>query len=284
MGFLTIAQETQPIMLVGKAGTGKSTTAIDMLPNANRYFANLMPELDIYSLTDEGIIIEDVHYKANIDLIKSLIIEYSGPLVLTCHNEKDIPSEIKTLCKIKRVGSKNYLREEIKTLAPRSSEPYLLEDAIFGIVMEYLRETDRDKVAHKLKVNKPSDTQIMSWLNENIHPNRLIYVDARVRRRLPMKYFYEMLAYLYDGRDFNRPQFPKRGTYSKIPGLCRRLRLKSHEEYLLRDLVKDEVVSDWAKTKLNNAECRLLGLGEKRRKKKTDRVIPKGRSSLTEWL
>ena len=58
--------------------------------------------------------------------------------------------------------------------------------------IDYLRETNRDKIAYKLKVNKPADTQIMSWLVENIHPNKLIYTDAKVRRKLSSNYFCDL--------------------------------------------------------------------------------------------
>ena len=285
MSFASMTNTVRPIIFVGKTGTGKTYSANNALPNAMKFFANELPMLDINSLPiDKGIIIEDIHRKPDVEQIKALILNYSGELVLTSINEKDIPAVIKNMCKIKRVGKKNYLRESIKEIAPRSENPYLLEDAMYGMISSYLRETDRDKIAYQLKVNKPADTQILSWLVENIHPNKLIYIDAKVRRKLSSDYFYEMLAYAHSGSNFNRVSFPKRGTYSPIPKICRRFKLKGHEGFLLKQLVKDENFAEFAKTKLDNSECRLLKLGEKKRKKKTDKVIPNNNRNLMEWM
>ena len=118
--------------------------------------------------------------------------------------------------------------------------------------------------------NKPSDTQILTWLSENMHPNRLVFVDGIVRRRWSQRYFYEMLSYAHVGNMIGRIQMPRRGTYSKIPSLSRRLGVRNPK--LLSQLFEDEDFKTWAKTKLNNAECRLLKLGEKKRRKKTDPI------------
>jgi len=60
-----------------------------------------------------------------------------------------------------------------------------------------------------------------------------------------------------------------------VPSLCRRLGLKGSDERVLKQLLKSEEFSNFAKTKLNNAECRLLGLGEKRiRKHKKKEIKP----------
>ena len=172
----------------------------------------------------------------------------------------------------KEVPAEQYLREQIKELAPRCEEPLSLERDTFSLVMEYMKQSDRDLVAKLLKINKPADTQIMSWLVENIHPNRLIFADGVVKRKWPLNYFYEVLAYAYIGKNYSRPAFPKRKAYSKIPSLCRRLGLKSGEEKTLRQLCQDESFRQWAKTKLNNGECRLLGLGEKKIRKSKPKV------------
>jgi len=74
---------------------------------------------------------------------------------------------------------------------------------------------------------------------------------------------------------------PKRRAYSQIPKICRKLKLKPSEVHLLKDLLKDEAFKEYAKSKLDNAECRILKLGEKKRKKKTDVIIPQ--SSLEQW-
>ena len=67
-----------------------------------------------------------------------------------------------------------------------------------------------------------------------------------------------------------------------MPYICRRLGLKSNEIYLLKDLLNDESFVKKAKTKLNNAEYRMLGIGEKpkqRRIKRKDKT-----TTLEEWL
>lgn len=58
-----------------------------------------------------------------------------------------------------------------------------------------------------------------------------------------------------------------RGKYSKVPRLLKRLGLKSDEERLFRQLIKDEDFLKFAKKKFNNEECRLMGLGEKKVRK-----------------
>ena len=136
--------------------------------------------------------------------------------------------------------------------------------------MDYLKLNDRDLVCELMLFNKPSDTQILTWLCENMHPNRLVFVDGVVRRRWSQQYFYEMLSYAHMGNMIGRIQMPRRGTYSKVPSLSRRLGVKNPK--ILSQLLQDEDFKTWAKTKLNNAECRLLKLGEKKRRKKTDPI------------
>ena len=79
-------------------------------------------------------------------------------------------------------------------------------------------------------------------------------------------YFYEMLAYVYDGRFYGRMNMPIRKQYSKVPSLLRRLGIKNADK-IFKQLTKDEEFVKFAKSKLNNSECRLLGLGEKRVRK-----------------
>ena len=60
---------------------------------------------------------------------------------------------------------------------------------------------------------------------------------------------------------------PLKKQYSKIPSLLRRLKIKNADKRIFRQLIKDEDFLKYAKSKLNNSECRLLGLGEKRVRK-----------------
>ena len=270
MGLKDINKD-RTIVITGKHGSGKSTMAKEMFEDAIIYYANDMEIHDVFSLPKErGIIIEDIHYKPKTDEILNVLRNYSGTVVMTSLNQKDVPSSIKNMVKFKRAGKTEYLRDEIKELAPRGEEPFSNERDMFSLIMEYLKNSDRDLVVDLLKFNKPADTQIMTWLIENIHPNKILFVDGVVKRRWSQRYFYEMLGYSYNGKNYSRPSFPKRGSYSKIPYLCRRLKVR--DERLLRQLLKDEEFANWARTKLNNSECRLLGLGEKKRKKRKPKI------------
>jgi hypothetical protein len=269
---LTDMNKDRTIVITGKYGTGKSTMARAMFEDPIIFYANEIEISDVRSIPKNGIIIEDIHFKPKKDEILNVLRNYRGEVVMTSLNQKSIPSEIKNMVKFKRAGANEYLRNEINDIAPRCEEPFSYDMDMFSMVFEYLKNSDRDTIAKILKMNKPSDTQIMTWLAENIHPNRLIFADGVVKRRWSQNYFYEILAYAYSGKNYSRPSFPKRKAYSKIPSLCRRLGLKSGEEKTLRQLCQDESFKQWAKTKLNNGECRLLGLGEKKIRKSKPKV------------
>lgn len=278
---LTSLNKKRPILLTGKVGTGKTTKALTFVNDPVVFYANDI-DFELGSIPIEsGIIVEDIHYKPEKDAILSILRNYRGQVVLTSINEKSVPKEIKAMCQVKRAGSKKHLREQIESIAPRSEEPFSYERDTFALVMDYLKQKNRDHVAELLLFNKPSDTQIVTWLCENMHPNRLVFVDGIVRRRWAQRYFYEMLAYAHQGNMVGRVNMPRRGTYSKIPSLSRRLGVR--EPRLLAQLLQDEEFKTWAKTKLNNAECRLLKLGEKKRRKKTD-PIKVQQKSLEDFL
>jgi len=270
---LTNMKKNRPILITGKTGTGKSTKAKTLVDDPLVFHGNDIEVKDIFSIDiTKGIIIEDIHYKPRKDDILYVIRNYKGQVVLTSINEKSVPKEIKSLCQIKRAGSKKFLRESIKELAPRSEEPFTFERDTYSLVMDYLKLSDRDLVAKLLLYNKPSDTQILSWLCENIHPNKLIFIDGVVKRRWSQRYFYEMLGYVHNGNSFGRITMPKRGTYSKIPYLSRRLGIKNSDTRILKQLLQDDVFKKHTMKKLNNGDCRILGLGEKPRKRKTDPI------------
>jgi len=73
--------------------------------------------------------------------------------------------------------------------------------------------------------------------------------------------------------------FDKKYPKSDLPSICRKLGLKKRESYLLDGLLEDPDFVSYAKTVLDNKQCRVLKLGEKRRRKKTD---PTPKSSLLE--
>ena len=85
----------QPQLIVGKSMTGKTTRAIKELGEPIIMYANDMPS-DIHSFPKEnGILIEDVHYKADVDSILEILRVYRGKIILTSLNEKDVPKKIK---------------------------------------------------------------------------------------------------------------------------------------------------------------------------------------------
>ena len=275
---LTSMNKNRAILLTGKTGTGKSTKAKTFVENPHITYANNI-DLDVTCFPIEnGIIIEDIHYKPDKEAILNILRLYKGQVVITSINEKSVPKEIKSMCKVKRAGSNNFLKEEIQTIAPHSVAPVTYERDTFSLIHEYLKESDRELIRELLLFNKPSDTQIISWLAENMHPNRLIFVDGVVKRRWSQRYFYEMLAYAHQGNMVGRLTMPKRRQYSKIPSLSRRLKVKNPD--VLMQLLQDNEFKEHAKKKLNNSECRLLGIGEKRRRKKTDPVTVQQTSIL----
>ena len=216
MSMLKITNENKkPMIVVGKSDiktTEKALTFVSDSPIV--YYANEFDIVDNYSIPEErGIIIREANYKPKVDLIKKTILQYRGQVVLTSDNQKDVPKSIFNLCKLKRATGFDNLDE----IAPRATKPINYDMDIYSLVMEYLRNPDRDEVAILLKKIRPPDVQFISWLTPNLHPNRLIFVDYSVKRRWDSDYFYEILSYSHTGRMERRIEMPKRGQYSQIP-------------------------------------------------------------------
>ena len=88
---LTNMKRNRPILLTGKSGTGKSTKAKTFVNNPIIVYANEMGLKDIFSIPiDDGIIIEDVHFKAKKDEVLFVLRNYKGQIVLTSINEKSV--------------------------------------------------------------------------------------------------------------------------------------------------------------------------------------------------
>lgn len=268
---LTNLNKKRTILITGKQGTGKSTKALTFVENPIILYADDI-DFDVGSFPIEnGIIIEDVHYKPDKEAILDIIRKYKGQVVLTSLTQKEVPKEILTMCQIKRAGSINYLENILKQKAPHSQKPFSWERDTYTLMYEFLKETDRELIKDLLLFNKPADTQIITWLAENMHPNRLLFIDGVVKRRWSQKYFYEMLAYCHEGNLKGKINMPTKTAYSKIPYLSKKLGVKNPN--VLNQLLMDENFKEWAKTKLNHAECRLLKIGEKRKRKKTDPIV-----------
>tara|TARA_R110002020_G_scaffold125802_1_gene283228 strand:+ start:2879 stop:3739 length:861 start_codon:yes stop_codon:yes gene_type:complete len=275
--------EYKPIIIVGQAVTEKLNKALTFVSNNPIIkYGNEYDITDNYSIPIEvGIIIREVNYKPNTDLIRKTILEYKGQVVLLSDNQKDVPKSIFNLCKLKRATKKIHV-EYLKEIAPRASPPKKYDIDIYPMVGEYLKNADRNEIAEMLKDNKPSDTQFLSWLTPNMHPNKLAYIDFAVKRKLSNDYFYEMLAYVHDGRMYRKLVMPTRNSYSVVPKICRKLKLKKSDAYLLKSLLQDKEFLEYAKTKLDNTECKILGIGNKTRKKRYAPIQPK--PSLGAWL
>ena len=282
MSLISMSQKERPILITGKSGTGKSTLAKQIAGDDYLlFYANEVEDTDWKSI-NSNVIVEDVHYKPNKEVIMTMIRQCNGVLIFTSINEKDVSKDIKNSCKIRRAGTRPFLREQIKMSAPRSEEPDMLDKPIMDIVHTYLKNPDRDAVAAMLKYNKPADTQIMTWLGININPNKIAFIDAKVRRRWSSDYFYEMLAYAHDGRAFSKTAFPKRGAYSKVPFILKKLRIKPHLGHLLPQLLKDVDFSEWAKNRLASSDKRIIGIKEKL--KRNAPITPDRTLKLDRWF
>ena len=240
MSLMKTMNQNRAIIVVGKTDTEKMTKAMTFVSDDPIVvYANEYDITDNYSIPPErGIIIDEVHYKANIELIRKTILEYRGQVVLLSDNQKDVSKKLLSICQLKRATKKTML-EEIKEIAPRSDEPVNFDVDIFSLIREYLRNTDREEVKAMLMVSNTPDIQLLSWIAPNIHPNKLGFVDFYVKRRWSNEYFYEMLAYSHDGRMQRKMGMPKRRAYSTIPKICYKLRLRRADAHLLKDLLKD---------------------------------------------
>ena len=275
--------EYKPIIIVGQAVTEKMDKALKFVSsNPIIKYANEFDITDNYSIPiDVGIIIREANYKPNTELIRKTILEYKGQVVLLSDNQKDVPKTLYSLCKLKRATKKVFV-EYLKEIAPRASAPKQYTIDIYPMVGEYLKNADREEIALMLKDNKPSDTQFLSWLTPNMHPNKLAYIDFAVKRKLSNDYFYEMLSYVHDGRMYRKLVMPTRNAYSVVPKICRKLKMRKSDAYLIKSLLQGNDFIEYAKTKLDNTECKIVGIGDKRRKKKYAPVHAK--PSLGAWL
>ncbi len=275
--------KNRAIIIVGKEGTDKITKAKEytsdtpIIVYANEY--DIEDNLSIPA--DVGIIIRECNYKPNIDLIRKTILQYRGQTVLCSMNQKDVPKKLYNLCKLKRATKKS-LRDEINEIAPRSVEPQNYEVDIFTMVGDYLRNSNRDVIADMLKISEPADIQFISWLAPNIHPNKLMFIDAKVKRKWNKTYFYEMLAYAHDGRMYRKMTPPQRKEYSRLPRILRRLKMRPSQVYLFKDLLKSPDFQDYCKNTLSVTELRVLKLRKNRTSKTKTPVTPS--TSLMRWL
>ena len=282
MSLINMKNQNRTIIVVGKDGTDKMEKASKLVSSDPIImYANEYDIEDNHSIPAErGIIIRECNYKPNVEAIRKTILEYKGQVVLTSINQKDVPKKLFGMCKLNRATKKSLL-DEIKEIAPRSDEPYNYDVDIFTMVGDYLRNPDREVIMNQLKVSEPADVQFISWLAPNLHPNKLMFLDAKVKRRWSKSYFYEMLAYAHDGRMHRKMTPPQRKAYSSIPKILRKLKMRPFQKYLLKDLLKNDDFKEYCRNTLSTTDLRLLKLSKERKTKRTP-VQPV--ATLSKWL
>jgi len=282
MSLINMKNQNRTIIVVGKDGTDKMEKASKLVSSDPIImYANEYDIEDNHSIPAErGIIIRECNYKPNVEAIRKTILEYKGQVVLTSINQKDVPKKLFGMCKLNRATKKSLL-DEIKEIAPRSDEPYNYDVDIFTMVGDYLRNPDREVIMNQLKVSEPADVQFISWLAPNLHPNKLMFLDAKVKRRWSKSYFYEMLAYAHDGRMHRKMTPPQRKAYSSIPKILRKLKMRPFQKYLLKDLLKNDDFKEYCRNTLSTTDLRILKLSKERRTKRTP-VQPV--ATLSKWL
>ena len=276
--MLNMSRERTTI-IIGKTGTGKTTKALELFDGEPIVkYANEYDIDDNFSIPlDKGILIEECHYKPNINMIVRTLIEYRGKVVLTSLNQKDVPKQIMDKCKIKRAGTKNYAFEKMKQNGCSNIETMIDEPnlSIFELVAAYKKSGDRDKIARLLKHNRPFDEQILSWLVSTVGVNKIGFLDAKVKRRWGSAYFYELLAYAHEGGTSGRLDIPRRRAKDKRPYVCKKIGLKESDWYLLNQLKQNKEFQRSMKKRLNKIERTMVGLNP------TKESLPKRNTQLT---
>ena len=265
----TKTKEKTPI-LVGGYGSGKTTKAVELMGHRPYliFQANDIKIEDVYSYPrNHGVIIEDVNYKPDKDKILDLIL-INNNVILTSINEKDVPKTIMNMCTRKRLGRKDYRQLKIKELAPNASNPIDYDKSIYDLNIEILKNKQRVNVLRMLKHNKPSDMQILSWVSPNVDVNHIVFVDS-IMRKWSIDYFYELLTYSLSGYHGGRPKFAKRYSYSPVPKIMSKLKLKTKDSYLVKSLLQNDDYKIWATKQLNSDECKILNLKKPKKKRIT---------------
>jgi len=284
MSVFAKMNKTKTQMFIGGYGSGKTTKAIEYAgDNHVKVYADELDESYMSLPSDTSLIVEEVSNCSDVNVLLDLMRTRDN-VVLTSLNKKDVSKKIVDMCKVTPLGQTNYWYQEILEIAPRAEESISDDKQVIDLVGRWLKEKDRDKVASMLLKHRPPETQFMTWLSENMMNERIAYVDGIVKWKWKKEYFYEMMAYTHMGGNYLKFKAPKRASYSDYPNMARRLGLKRKETGLMLDLLCDNDFKEWAKTKLDNKQCRTLGLGEKRKRRKNSLVVLDNKSKLDYWL
>lgn len=266
--MMIIKNKERPIILVGNYGSGKTTKAIEMMGNRpyKIVYGNDIDIEDIYSYPkNHGLIIEEVHFKPDKNKILDIMNVKSEHLVLTSVNEKDVPKSILSRCKKNRLGRADKRQTKLKENSPGSNTITSIDKSIYDLTIDYLNNPNRDEVIKLLKHNKPPDIQILSWVEHNVNIKHISFVDS-IMRRWSTNYFYELLALSNSGLSRARPKFGKKRTFSPVPKICKKLKLKTGDAYIVKSLLLDDKYKEWATKQLDSDECKILNLKKKKRK------------------
>lgn len=284
MSVFSQMNKTKTQMFIGGYGSGKTTRAKELVGEDHvRIYADELDESYLSLPIEKAIIVEEVSDCANVDALLDLM-RLRNNIVLTSINKKDVSKKVVSMCKVTALGQTNYWYQDILETSPRAEASIKDDKQVIDLVGRWLKEKNRDSVASMLKKHRPPETQFMTWLCENYMNERIAYVDGVVKWKWNKDYFYEMMAYTHMGGNYLKFKAPKRATYSEYPSIARRLGLKRKETGLMLDLLMDEKFKEWAKTKLEHKHCRMLKLGEKRKRRKNSLIVLDNKNKLEHWM
>lgn len=262
------------IIIIGGFGSGKTTKATNLMGNRpyKIIYANELDNFDVYSYPKKyGLIIEEVEFKPDTNKILDIINVKGDKLILTSVNEKEIPNSIMNKCRKLNLGPIDF-RQTFMLNAPNKDVVKCLELDMRGLTWEWLRNTDRDEVQKLLKHNKPSPIQILSWVEPNVDTGLISLADS-IKWKWNRDYFYEILSYGYEGSYRGRLKFNKRRTFSPLPKICEKLGLKYSDSYLVKSLIMNDEYKEYATSKLDSKECKIIGIKKPRKKRESVRKL-----------
>ena len=266
------ANKKETILIIGGHGSGKTTNAIKIMGNRpyKIIYADELDSFDIYSYPKKyGLIIEELEHKPNSSKVVEIINIKN--VVLTTLDEKSVSKSIINKCRKVQLGNINQYQEQM-TNAPNRDITSSMEMSMFDLTLSWLKNTNRDEVQQLMHYNKPAELQILSWLEPNVNEEVIPFVDS-IKWKWNKKYFYDILSYGFEGSYKGRLKFNKRRTFSLIPKICEKLGLKYSDSYLIKSLIMNDEYKEYATSKLDSNECKILGIKKPRKKRESVRKL-----------